>query len=396
MNRSDLSSMDSYSLLCVVIHSSNNNDVENSPCSMTRSTLELLPTSSTEKDAPTRMADAKRARRSIVDFIMIDDDGGIMNRNMGKQGFSERSQPAELSQLRSRPMDALSFRRQTLSLATDSTRMLRFDRQPPWRHHHHHRVGGDADAGAGGFLAIVQQQLLIATLLLLPMTLVLPSANAYSILDVLKLTGTTSTATCPAECTLCSCLDITSSSTTSTSARGKLIDECTQTKSIEACRLNTLDECFLQLLFPTSGSSSTTTTGSSGGATKDNVDIAGLCAIQCPTTEGAARPGTAIQCRLCDIFTCCGTCPTSMADQCFPPPPATTGGGYTPTGWEPLVCDSPTDTGGGSGGKSSSSAKGWHGGSGGIVFGIGTTTVVGLLTILSYYCCFVILTNIVV
>ena len=83
MNRSDLSSMDSYSLLCVVIHSSNN-DVENSPCSMTRSPLELLPTSTPaaatssglglglEKDAPTRMADAKRARRSIVDFIMID------------------------------------------------------------------------------------------------------------------------------------------------------------------------------------------------------------------------------------------------------------------------------------------------------------------------------------
>ena len=245
--------------------------------------------------------------------------------------------------------------------------MLRFD-SPPWRHHHHHRVGGGGDDGAGGgggILAIVQQQLLIATLLLLPMTLVLPPANAYSILDVLKLTGTTSTATCPAECTLCSCLDITSSSTTS--ARGKLIDECTQTKSIEACRLNTLDECFLRLLFPAS-SSSTTTTGSSGGATKDNVDITGLCAIQCPTTEGAARPGTAIQCRLCDIFTCCGTCPTSMADQCFPPPPTTTGGGYTPTGWEPLLCDSPTDTGGGSGGKSSSSAKGWRGGSGGIVF----------------------------
>ena len=245
--------------------------------------------------------------------------------------------------------------------------MLRFDRQPPWRHHHHHRVGGGGDDGVGGILAIVQRQLLIATLLLLPMTLVLPSANAYSILDVLKLTGTTSTATCPAECTLCSCLDITSPSTTSASARGESIDECTQARSIEACRSNTLDECFLRLLFPTSGSSTTTAGGSGGGATKDIVDIAGLCAIQCPTTRGAARPGTAIQCRLCDIFTCCGTCPTSMADQCFPPPPATTTtggvGGYTPTGWKPLLCEA--TAGAGSGGKSSSSAKGRHGGGGG-------------------------------
>ena len=89
--------------------------------------------------------------------------------------------------------------------------MLRFD-SPPWRHHHHHRVGGGGGAagGGGGILAAIsqQQQLLIATLLLLPMTLVLPSANAYSILDVLKLTGTTSTATCPAECTLCSVLTL--------------------------------------------------------------------------------------------------------------------------------------------------------------------------------------------
>lgn len=265
--------------------------------------------------------------------------------------------------------------------------MLRFDHLP-W---HHQRGGG---GGGGGIIAIVQQ-LFIATILLpsftafflLPMTMTLiPSANAYSILDVLKLTGTTA-ATCPAECTLCSCLDISSTMSTSTStpARSKLIDECTQAKSIEACQTQTLDKCFLQLLFPTASSSSTTT---SSGAMKENVDIAGLCAIQCPTT-GATRLGTAIQCRLCDVFTCCGTCPLSMADQCFPPPPTitTTGGGYTPTEWKPLVCK---DTAGGSGGKRSSSAGGRRGG-----FGIGTMTVVGLLTLFSYGC-FVIFTNIIV
>jgi hypothetical protein len=88
---------------------------------------------------------------------------------------------------------------------------------------------------------------------------------------------------------------------------------------------------------------------------KDNVDIAGLCAIQCPTT-GATRLGTVVQCRLCDIFTCCDTCPSNMADQCFPPSTTTTtGGGYTPSGWKPMVCEDTTTTdGGSSGGKSSS------------------------------------------
>jgi hypothetical protein len=244
--------------------------------------------------------------------------------------------------------------------------MLRLNRLP----HHHRRGGGAAAAGAtagagaggsGSIIAIVAQQqrlrLLITTLLLcflLPMTMT-SVANAYSILDVLKLTGTTH-ATCPAGCTLCSCLDVTSSSSTTTTStsRSELMEECTQSQSIMACQAQTLDKCFSQLLFPTSSSSGTGTT-----TMKDNVDIAGLCAIQCPTTPDATRLGTVVQCRLCDIFTCCGTCPTNMADQCFPPSTTTTtggGGGYTPSGWTPLVCGEDTTTDGSSGGKSSSSS----------------------------------------
>jgi hypothetical protein len=240
-----------------------------------------------------------------------------------------------------------------------SERMLRLNRLP---HHQHHRRGGGAAGGVGGgissgIIAIAQQRLrLITTTLLcflLPMTMT-SVANAYSILDVLKLTGTTP-ATCPSECTLCSCLDpITSSSstttttTTTTTSRSKLMEECTQSQSIKACQTQTLDKCFSQLLFTTTGAAATTM--------KDNVDIAGLCAIQCPTTPDATRLGTVVQCRLCDIFTCCGSCPTNMADQCFPPSTTTTtggGGGYTPSGWTPLVCED-TTADGSSGGKSSS------------------------------------------
>jgi hypothetical protein len=244
---------------------------------------------------------------------------------------------------------------------TRTDRMLRLNHLPHQHQHHHHRRGGGGGGGSG-IIAIVAQQRLITTLLLsflLPMTMTLvPSvANAYSILDVLKLTGTTS-ATCPTECTLCSCLDISSTTTTSSttsissSSRSQLIEECTQSQSIMACQSQTLDKCFSQLLFPTSSSSSSA--ASTTTTMKDNVDIAGLCAIQCPTTGDAPRLGTVVQCRLCDIFTCCDTCPTNMADQCFPPTTTTTttttggGGEYTPSGWKPLVCE---DTPDGSGGK---------------------------------------------
>ncbi len=51
---------------------------------------------------------------------------------------------------------------------------------------------------------------------------------------------------------------------------------------------------------------------------------------------------TSIQCRLCDIFACCVSCPPDGAVGCFPPPAnddAGGGGGYTPAGWKPDACD---------------------------------------------------------
>jgi hypothetical protein len=64
-------------------------------------------------------------------------------------------------------------------------------------------------------------------------------------------------------------------------------------------------------------------------------------------TEYAA---TSIQCRLCDIFACCESCPPDGAVGCFPPhanEDAGGGGGYTPAGWEPTVCDGDDGHGGG-------------------------------------------------
>ena len=54
--------------------------------------------------------------------------------------------------------------------------------------------------------------------------------TAFSILDVLALTG--DVATCPAGCPLCQCINATEST----------VDKCTRTRSVEACASNALDD----------------------------------------------------------------------------------------------------------------------------------------------------------
>ncbi len=144
---------------------------------------------------------------------------------------------------------------------------------------------------------------------------------SFSILDVLALTDRS----CPTGCPLCQCINATESTA----------DACTRARSIEACASDALDECFA---------------GSLGGG---DVNVAGLCAVQCgdggggqQTTQDLQR---AFQCRLCDIFACCSDCPSERASECFPPNDED---GYTPTRWEPLSCDGSSTSSGGGGNSS--------------------------------------------
>ena len=170
------------------------------------------------------------------------------------------------------------------------------------------------------------------------------TTTAFSILDVLALTG--DVATCPAGCPLCQCINATEST----------VDECTRTRSVEACAYDALDECYAGLL---------------GGG---DVDVAGLCAVQCGDSGGGQQQDLqrAFQCRLCDIFACCSDCPSERASECFPP---NAENGYTPTGWEPLSCDGSSTSSGG-GGSSSRSRRA-------VEF-----AVVGSVSLMLAACCF--------
>lgn len=152
----------------------------------------------------------------------------------------------------------------------------------------------------------------LAALAFLAGTPTTTTTTAFSILDVLALTG--NGAACPAGCPLCQCVNATEST----------VDACTHARSVEACASDALDECYAGLL---------------GG---DDVDVAGLCAVQCGDGGGGqqmmqdTQKASSVQCRLCDIFACCSDCPSERASECFPP---NVEDGYTPTGWEPLSCD---------------------------------------------------------
>jgi hypothetical protein len=149
------------------------------------------------------------------------------------------------------------------------------------------------------------------------------TTTAFSILDVLALTG--DGVTCPVGCPLCHCINATESN----------VDACTRTRSVEACASNALDECYAGLL---------------GGG---DVDVAGMCAVQCGDGGGGQQQDMqqAFQCRLCDIFACCSDCPSERASECFPP---NVENGYTPTEWEPLSCDGSNASSGGGGSSSGS------------------------------------------
>ena len=144
------------------------------------------------------------------------------------------------------------------------------------------------------------------------------TTTAFSVLDVLALTG--DGVTCPVGCPLCHCINATESN----------VDACTHSQSIEACASNALDECYAGLL---------------GGG---DVDVAGMCAVQCGDGGGGQQQDMqrAFQCRLCDILACCSDCPSERASECFPPNVLN---GYTPTGWEPLSCDGSNASSGGGG-----------------------------------------------
>jgi len=148
------------------------------------------------------------------------------------------------------------------------------------------------------------------------------TTTALSILDVLALTG--DGVTCPVGCPLCHCINATEST----------VDACTLTRSVEACASNALDECYAGLL---------------GGG---DVDVAGMCAVQCGDGGGGQQQDLqlAFQCRLCDIFACCSDCPSERASECFPP---NVENGYTP-GWKPLSCDGSSTSIGGGGSSSGS------------------------------------------
>jgi hypothetical protein len=84
-----------------------------------------------------------------------------------------------------------------------------------------------------------------------------------------------------------------------------------------------------------------------------DVDVAGMCAVQCGDGGGGQQQDMqrAFQCRLCVIFACCSDCPSERASECFPPNVVN---GYTPTGWEPLSCDGSNASSGGGGSSSGS------------------------------------------
>ena len=160
---------------------------------------------------------------------------------------------------------------------------------------------------------------------------------------------TNGTAECPVDCPLCECalptttISTNSSSTTTTatasaSASGDGdLETCIYTKSIEACASGSLPKCYASLL-------------------PFDFDLEGLCSVHCDATKSSSSTTTTSQqsatvCRICDIFACCNKCPAEDVDQCFPPMSSS---GYTPVGWEPLVCDD----GGGGGGTSSGGTSG--------------------------------------
>jgi hypothetical protein len=160
---------------------------------------------------------------------------------------------------------------------------------------------------------------------------------------------TNGTAECPVDCPLCECAlptttistNSSSTTTTATASDGDL-ETCIYSKSIEACASGSLPKCYASLL-------------------PFDFDLEGLCSVQCDAAKSPSSSTTSTSqqsatiCRICDIFACCTNCPAEDVDQCFPP---ISSSGYTPVGWEPLVCD---DVGGGGGSTTGGTSKGCFG-----------------------------------
>mmetsp|Transcript_27020 Transcript_27020/g.56845 ORF Transcript_27020/g.56845 Transcript_27020/m.56845 type:complete len:202 (-) Transcript_27020:330-935(-) len=125
--------------------------------------------------------------------------------------------------------------------------------------------------------------------------------------DPIALANSAINGTCPEGCFLCECTDSED-------------PECLLQSSIRSCQEKTLAACYSNFL--------------PGGT-----DISGLCASQC---DEGAQPSLALTedllrsvCRLCEIFTCCETCPAERIPECFP---SNLDEGYTPPDWEPATC----------------------------------------------------------
>ncbi len=182
------------------------------------------------------------------------------------------------------------------------------------------------------------RRLVLSSLAVLTTTTMMKKTTANSILDALGLTD--NGIPCPADCPLCQCIANTTDSIFD-------VDACARAKSIEACSSGTLGACYNH-----PGS-----TSGGGTTTMDVNDVAGMCDVQCGGEGGNGRrmqmidleglaDASSIQCRLCEIFSCCGSCPSDKAMECFPPTNVEDGGGYTPAGWEPPQCDGGNDPNG--------------------------------------------------
>lgn len=134
--------------------------------------------------------------------------------------------------------------------------------------------------------------------------------------DITDLLGTNTT--CPPDCPLCACIP-TEDADNSTTTTTEIDTNCLLSASIEACSSNTFDKCYADLL----------------SLFGDDIDIQGLCSVQCGKPEEEIPPSFKSVCRVCDIFACCNECPSERSAECFP---SDIEDGYTPVGWEPAVC----------------------------------------------------------